>query len=215
MLVVTTPADDPLIMTAAQMRAAAGLADADHSRDAEFLLLNQQISARIYEACNIAVGSGGEPTLRQETLTETKLVPNGWPIVLSRRHNVEVTTLTGWSGVSVPDDYFVDAESGVIRYSTDPVVQVTPGRSKVVIVYKAGFEVTPPTLVAAASDMVRLSVSETSRDPLVKSVRIDVDGVDQVQTDYWVNSAGSTNTVTSVPPQIKAMLRRFFNPAYA
>ena len=55
---------------------------------------------------------------------------------------------------------------------------------------------------------------EVERDPLVRSQRVRVDGVDEVQTDYWVNSVTSgaaSSSGASIPPNVAAALSRFVN----
>lgn len=214
MLIVTTSADDPFLMTPAQMRVASGLAPGDTSQDVPLALLNARISAEIYDFAGIAVAdSGQEPTLRQETLTETFRCPSSGPLLLSRRHHVEIVSVHIDEEAIDPDGYEVEAEAGMLNRVVGNYLSCWRGGT-ITVVYKAGFEIVPATLIGAASDLIRFRRSEIERDPLVRSQRVRVDGVDEVQTDYWVNSvtSGSASSAgASIPPNVAAALTRFVN----
>lgn len=218
MLIVTTPATSTLLMTEEQMRVATGLAPDDSSQDPALALLNARISAEIVDFAGIAIGNNGkEPTLRQETLTETFRCPSAGPLLLSRRHNVEIVSVTV-DGEAVDTDAFeIEAESGLLHRVAAQHLASWRG-SLISVVYKAGFETVPAALVAAASDLIRFRRSELARDPLVRSERIRVDGVDEVQTDYWVNAVTSGSgsiSGASIPPSVAAGLSRFVNVTVA
>lgn len=214
MLIVTTPATDALLMSAEQMRVAAGLPSGDTSQDAALALLNARISADVYDVCGIAVADDGkEPTLRQETLTETFRYPSSGPLLLSRRHHIEIDAVTVDGELLDPAEYEVEAESGLLHRVVGQHISCWRG-SLVTVVYKAGFATVPALLVGAASDLIRFRRSEVERDPLIRSQRVKVDGVDEVQTDYWVNSVTSgsaSSTGASIPPNVAASLSRFMN----
>ncbi len=217
MIVITTPAADANLLSAAEMRLAAGLADNDTSQDASLALLNARISADIHSACRIAIGAGSPATLRRETITETLRLESKQrgkfeKLRLARRHEVTITSVTADNELLSVAEYEVDPESGLLtRLENDE-----PWRwyeAKFVIVYAAGFSTVPADLIGAASDLVRLRTSELSRDPLAKRERVKVDGVDEVETDYWVNAAGTSSLEGPVPPDIARKLRRYMNPA--
>lgn len=210
MLQITTPAEDAKLLTTEQMRAAAGVASGDSSQDGVLALLNDRITAEICVACAIAVGVGGVPTLRRETVTETLRGVAHGIIVLARRHQISINSITVDGTALATDDFTVDAESGLLyRLQGD---RLLPWRAqKLVITYAAGFATVPGDLVGAASDLVRLRRSEVARDPLVRSERVDVEGVEAVQTDYWVSSAGPSSSSSPAPPEISARLSRFMN----
>lgn len=214
MLKVTTPAANPWLLTIEQARVAAGLASNDTSLDTSLQILLASVSAAIFDALNIAVGNGAEPTIRKERLTETVLVAPQWPIVLKRRHNVSVVSVEGWPGVTGPDDYIVEAEAGILRRADGCILSRGPG-SRATIVYDAGFDVVPPVLVAAANDMLVLRRAEVEREsPLLKKEVVDVDGIDRVEREYWVTAAGASAQTQPVPPSILATLKRFRNSIY-
>lgn len=216
MLTVTTPATDALLMTQEQMRLVAGLAVDDASQDEALALLNARISAEVYDACGIAIGNNGkEPTLRQETLTETFRCPPFGPLILSRRHNVEIVSVTVDGVLLDGAGYEVESEAGLLHRLAESQRCVWRG-AVIIVVYKAGFETVPPALVGAASDLIRFRRSEIERDPLIRSQRIRVDGVEEVQTDYWVNSVTSGSASgAAIPPNVAAALSRFTNVVLA
>lgn len=218
MFVVTTPAADRKLLTTEQMRLAAGLGAADSSLDTSLAALNAVISDQICDACAIAVGNGAGPTLRRETLTETfrvnrvnqrhRRIPP--PLYLSRRHDVVITSITRDDVVEDAANYSVESEAGLVYRLSDNICEVWPGR-EIVVVYQAGFATVPDGLVGAASDLVRHRRSEVARDPLIKSHRVQVDGVDEIETQYWVNAAGSMVHVSPIPADIAAKLSRYMN----
>lgn len=214
MLTVTTPATDPWLLTIEQARVLAGLEDDDTAQDESLNQMRAVVSAQIYDALNIAVGNGAEPTIRKERLTERLLVRGPGPILLKRRHNVSVVSISGWSGFPSADTYYVEAEAGIIR-AIAPSCGMPASPMVVTIVYDAGFEDVPPVLVGAAADLIRVRRSEIERDPLVKKMVVDVDGVDRVETEFWVTAAGSTTQTDAVPPIILASLKRFRNSIMA
>lgn len=212
MLTVTTPAGDLKLLSAEQMRLAAGLTAADTSRDDELDILNLRVSADITDACRVAIANGGEPTLKQETLSEAFRGCQRGPLILSRRHNVEIVSAVADGETLAADRYEVEGEAGLLwRLSGDSEAAWT--ERKIVVAYKAGFADIPAVLVGAASDLVRLRLSESSRDPLVKSHRVDVTGVEEIETQFWVNAPGSSLAAGPVPAEILAMLSRFTNTA--
>jgi hypothetical protein len=83
--------------------------------------------------------------------------------------------------------------------------------NEIVVVYDAGFDVSPASLVGVVTDLARIRLSQGSVDPLVKSVRVEVTDVDVVQTDRWVGSVPGM-AETGMPAEIMARLARFINP---
>lgn len=215
MLIVTTPAPDPWLITIEQARVAAGLEDDDTSRDAELEDLRATVSSQIYDALNIATGNGAEPTIRRETLKEIMLAPLRGPLILSRRHGVEVTSVTGWPGVS--EDYLVDMEAGLIHqpYSYGHRNFCAPG--PVTIEYEAGFDEVPPALMNAALGLFTLGLdgSSSSRDPSVKREIIDIDGVERTEQEFFAEGSSSSADSSSIPASVLATLKRFRNSVYA
>jgi hypothetical protein len=155
-LTITTPATDLSLLTQSQRREAVGATDA--SQDAKLAAMDLRLAAAIMAECDIAIGSGAEPTLRAETLTETFRDVHLETLRLARRHNVEVSSLIqDGETLTVDVDFVVHAESGLIdRLAGDRVIRWCA--SKVVAVYNAGFAEVPGDLVEAAIEFMRLTL---------------------------------------------------------
>jgi hypothetical protein len=209
-LSVTTAADDISLLTAEELRDAAGVAD--DSQDSKLAIVGRQIAAMICAECCVAIGSGsGEATLRQETLTETYRNVCARELILSRRHNIEMV------GVNI-DESSVDLSSVVVNPESALIERVVNGSvmnwhgREIVVVYKAGFNEVPEHLKSVAADALRWRLSMTSRDPLVKSQNIEVVGVDSVRTDLWVGGLpGQDAGAGGLPGYIAAQLARYRN----
>lgn len=218
MLTVTAPAPDTKLLTPEQMRLAYGLAANDSSQDTNLAVLNVQISAAISQSCRIAHANGGEPTLKRETLRQLVRCPRSGPIVLARRHKVEIVSVHVDDAIDPldPDLYEVEEEGGLLHRLDESGNRICWTGCKIVIVYKAGFaaDAIPADIVAVATDVIRLRKSEAARDPLVRRQSVRVDGVDEVSQDFWVNatSAGSPSfTGGPIPAEYAARLERYMN----
>lgn len=212
MFTITTPAADPNLLTIEEMRLIAGLATTDTSLDGELAPLRLRISAEIHTACRISVGPGNPPTLRRETLSEMIRLPSGsaGALVLSRRHDIVIASITADGALLVAADYEVDPESGLLTrlYNDEPSAWM---ETKVVIAYEAGFATVPQDLIGAASDLVSYRRSEAKTDPLVSRTRIRVEGIDDIQTDYFATRGQSAGLAGSLPTDIAAKLQRYMN----
>lgn len=212
-LVITTPADSLQILTLTELRAAAGLAEDDTSKDTDLAALGLRVAAAIAEECNIAVGAGGEPTLIEETVTETLWGVSTDAIYLSRRHNVDITSVVE-DGTTLTADthYMVDPESGRLdRFDSD-----CPRRwcaSKVVVVYTAGFspDAIPETLRQAAIETAAGLWTEAARDPYVKGQTVRVDDIEEIRTDYWSGSLPGQADGGLVPAAAAGNMKRYRN----
>jgi len=207
MLKVVTPAADLALVDIERLRLAAGLAANDASRDAELGPLGLRLSADIVQACRVATGNGAEPTLRQETLEETFRYPRTSALMLSRRHKVEIVSITINGQLLDAELYWVDEESGIVR-----LVSGFWWGGLIVVTYKAGFEEVPDDLAGTVADFARIRLSEGSRDPLVRGQSTEVPGVLTERTDYWVGSVPGQK-VGGIPGSILAQLRRYKNLA--
>lgn len=205
-LTITTPATEIDLMTIEEMRAAAGVSDG--SQDLLLRALAAGISADIMAECNIVVGLGAEPTLFTETLTETFY---DWPargdLVLGRRHNVAVTSVTIDDALTASDEYVVQAEHGILSrlagyWSGSPIV----------VVYTAGFAAAPAGLKSVALELFSSRYSESQRDDFVKSETIEIPGVETKRRDYWVgNVPGQSSDEGPIPGVLSGRLKRFKN----
>lgn len=207
-LAVTTAASDLQILTVAELRLAAGVADS--SQDTALAAIGLNVAAAIMAACSVSVGSGAEPTLKKEQLTETFFKVDTCELVLSRRHNVTVVSLTQDGAALSPSEYSVDSEAGIlVRLSSG--VPTKWCASSVVVVYDAGFETLPSDLKLAASEYVRSIWLSRDRDPLVKSEKIVVPDVRETQREFWVGAVPGSGGSGPVPDAIAAHLQRFRN----
>lgn len=207
-LVITTPAASLQLLTIEQMREAAGITGS--GSDTALNAMGLRLAAAVTTECNIAIGAGAEPTLMRETLTETFRVVYAPSLVLSRRHNVAITSVTVDGEGLAGADYVVDPESGILtRLSNDEPIGWTA--RKVVVVYAAGFTAAPGDLAMTMMDFFRLAWREKDRDPSVKGVEIDVPDVERVRTDYWAGSIPGQSGEGAVPDVVAGQLARFRN----
>jgi hypothetical protein len=211
-LVVTTPASDLSLLSIEELRALAGVSDG--SQDADLRALGLRVAAAITSECNIAIGAGGEPTLRKETLTETIYSPRGWQISLSRRHNVSVTSISADGSLIDSSEWLVDSERGLISRVISGFPSSWWGQT-FVIIYDAGFETVPGDLKQAAMDYFRALLAEAERDPFVKSMSQDIPGVMTETKDFWVGRMPGQEAAGVMPDVVAAQLKRFRNFAIA
>lgn len=213
-LVITTAADDLQLLTIAELRQAAGVTGSDS--DTQLYAMGLEIAAQIATECNIAVGSGGEPTLRKERLTETFWNVSTTQLVLSRRHRVSVISVDE-DGVSIAgSDSDFDAESGIGSrfYSDRPGAWRSP---KITVVYEAGFTLSqiPRDLKSVAMEMTKAAwaSSKSSVASGVKRQIVRVDDIDEVTTEYFegTSSSSSGSAGSAVPESVAGKLARFRN----
>lgn len=212
MLKVLSPADDLSLISIEALRVAAGLASDDDSRDAELELLGLRLSAEIGTACRIATGNGGEPTLRQEQLEETFRFPRTGALLLSRRHKVEVESVSIDGQTLNVDNYWVDEESGILRRVSASGSTIGWCGRLVSVFYRAGFADVPADLAGAVADLARIRLSEASRDPMVRGESTEVPDVLTRRTDYWVGTVPGGNA-GGLPASVSSQLRRYKNVA--
>lgn len=211
-MVISTPAPSRTLLTQAQRRAAVNLAAGDASQDALLTEFDTRLADAIAAECNVAVGAGAPPTLLQETISETFRFVSDTELVLGRRHNVVVASVTV-DGVTLDSgDYFVDSEAGFLyRLLNDQ-----PGywlADKIVVVYQAGFPANaiPGDLQQAAVELLRLAWLDRTRNPSLKSDRTEIVGVETIQRDYWVGSIPGLANAGPVPDVVAGRLQRFRN----
>lgn len=203
MLAVTTPAADPRLLSAEEMRLAVGLAADEASKDAALLALNNRVSALIARACRVADGGGAVLTLRQETLTET-LRPEGRheSFMLSRRPVASITSVVEDGTTLTGTDYEIEPTSGLIRrLRNDRSIEWSCRRS--VIVYVAGWSTVPEDIKMAASLLAKEFYTVGTRDANLK--RIKVDGIEE--REYWVSPASDPLIST----EVAALLAPYMN----
>lgn len=194
--------DDRSLLTITELRAAAGVAD--DSLDATLTPLGNYISASITAACKVAKAGATPATLRLETVTETFLFKSlQKSLVLARRPVVEIISVTENSSVLSTDDYAIDGASGILYrssitgcYPRGPYGCWPCGNT--VVEFTAGYDDVPSDLKYAAIKFVKAELVTGSRDPLLKSIRIE--GVSQ--RDYWVDP----NRSSIIPGEVMNIL---------
>lgn len=209
-LTVTTPAGDLSLLTVAERREAIGVTDG--SQDTKLAALDLRNAASIMSKCDIAIGAGAEPTLRQETLTETFRGVDVDEIILARRHNVEISSLVE-DGVTLTADvgFTVHPESGLLTRLCDDRPRRWCAR-KVVAVYQAGFAEIPRDLAEAAMEFMRLSWFQKNRDPSLKSEVVLIPDVRRIEQTFWVGPTPGQSNDGAVPEIVAGKLTRFLNP---
>lgn len=212
-LVVVEPAGDLSLAPIEVLRVAAGLAPDDDSRDLQLASLGLRISAEITDACKIAVGEGGAPTLRRELLRQIFRNADVEVLVLDRRHEVELTAVSiGGEPVADLTMIDVDVEAGMLTRWVDGC-QARWRAGEIVIEYRAGFDDAPPALVGAVTDVARVRLSEATHDPLDKAVTIEIPDVETVRRDRWLGALPGASSASNggLPADIVARLGRFMN----
>jgi hypothetical protein len=208
-LTVDDPSPDKTLLTIEEMRAAAGLATTDATKDASLTRLAAFSFAAIMAECNIATGTGGDPTLRQESLTQTVFNAYSQEIILLRRHNIEIfSVVADGADLVEEEDFWVDPESGLLTriQSGSPVCW---NCKKVVIEYLAGFEEIPGDLKQVASDFLRVQYNESTRDPSVKARDVEIYGVERKRTEYWAGAIPGQGGTSAVPDIASGALKRY------
>lgn len=201
MLVVTTPAEDPKLLTAEEMRAAVGVTGS--GSDTVLATLNGRISRAIASHCRVATAGVAVPTLRQETLTETfRTGMSRERLLLSRRPIVSVTSVVEDGETLASADYEIDAASGILlRLENDEPAAWS--WQKITVVYVAGWATVPDDLKLAASKLASEIYTVGTRDPNLK--RVKVEGVDE--REFWV--APSSDPLISA--EVDALLAPYMN----
>ncbi len=215
MLTVSDPAEDLLLAPIEAIRVAAGLESDDDTQDEVLEALGLRISAEIVDACGIAVGEGAEPTLRGEELTEIFEGRSREELILSRRHNVAITSVTE-DGIAVTlDARSLRSEAGLLTRWVDGSQSRWCAR-EIIVVYEAGFDdPLPGALVGVVTDLVRLRQAEDAVDPTEKSRTVDIPDVESIRVDRWVGAMPGTSSNAGLPAGYVARLGRFVNHGFA
>ncbi|HLP66765.1 MAG TPA: hypothetical protein VK181_04525 [Rhizobium sp.] len=209
LLVTTTPADDLQLLTIEELRAASGVIGT--AEDAALTAKGLRIAAAIAEACNVRPGRGSVPTFKQETLQETfRDVCRDDDLMLSRRHEIAISSVVVDGTTVANTDYEVDPEAGILTRLCYDTPSTWTG-SKIVVTYQAGFATVPDTLKRAAEEFVRFLWLEDKRDPSVKASEVEIQDIDRVRTEYWVGAIPGQGSSSAVPDFVLAHLGRYRN----
>lgn len=198
MLIVTAQAGDRTLLTAAELRTAAGLAVGDTSKDANLATLGVRVAAAITSACKVARAGATPPTLREETLQQTcRLQGAVQALILARRPIASITSVTVDGDVLDPAEYEFEAAAGLL-YRVFGDRRCFWRCRVIVIVFVAGWATVPDDLKLAASKFVQALFQQGSRDPMLRSVTVDGVG----SRDFWVDPTKDT----VIPPDVMDLL---------
>lgn len=178
-LQVLTPATDLALLTAAELRAAAGLAAGNTTHDTQLAALGLEAAEWIAaDILDIRSAGGRVPTVLAEELRET-FAPayRGCELVLARRFLSDVTVSENGVALVEDTDFVVHDDRGVLERVSSGY-RAAWAVAPIVVEYTAGFEngspsSVPPAIRAVASDYVGLRYSIAGRDPMVRSETVD------------------------------------------
>ena len=185
-LVLVTPADDYQLLTAAELRLAAGLESDDTSQDASLETLGLEAAEWVASLCGVPAADGSTsspyidsvPTFRQEVVQETRQII-GMPrtITLARRFISSVSVTLNDIAID-SSDYRVNAQAGTLERLVAGLYPAYWGSGTLVATYTAGFVTVPPAIKAATRDYVAMLYSQASRDYAIRSETInDIESV--------------------------------------
>jgi len=201
MFSVDTPAASRALLSAEELRLAAGLTANDTSNDTRLGVLGLRVADAIARHCKVGEDGVNAPTLLNEICSETiRLDGPREALVLSRRFITSIAAVTENSVGLGAGAYEVNKAAGLLhRLSSDTPICWTG--IKVVVQYSAGFAAAPNDLKQAAELFVRQLLSVTGRDPMVKRERVD----NVSETEFWVGSIDASNG-SAVPSDVAALL---------
>jgi hypothetical protein len=205
---VITPATDLTLLSPEEQRIAAGLDRTDISQDEALAEYEAEVAAEIASDCAIASDGVNPPTLRSEECNDMfRLACSSGPLYLSRKHVSSVSDILENGTGLTPADWLLEAETGkLVRLVNNASSCWTA--STVEVTYTAGFTVVPNELKAEAKARIKVKVSESSRDPLARSIRTDIPDIESRQIDYQVGGL-SRLMDEGLAPESERRLRRF------
>lgn len=205
---IVEPAEDPGLLSVAELEAALGLAAGTHT-DA-LTALGASVSSSLAEVCGIRAVPPAPVTFRQETLRDTfRLVRPEATLWLSRFPATAIDGVTVDGLALGPADYSVTAANGELcRFVDDQPVYWRAG--KVVVTYQAGWAEVPEGLKAAAIKLAQRRWPDTrpgAPNPSLKRERIEGWG----EWERWVAPASDP----AIPQDIRDMLVPYQHQVWA
>lgn len=181
-LALVTPASDLQLLTAEELRLAAGLTATDSSQDDSLSALGLEAAEWVATVCGVAAADidissppigAKPPTFKQETLIET-VIASGSPrsVLLSRGFVSGVSVTLDDVAVSALD-YLVYADSGRLDKLSGGIPAGYWSQGTLEITYTAGFSTVPPIMKSVAKDYVRRRLAQADRDPYLRSQTIN------------------------------------------
>jgi hypothetical protein len=205
---VTTAATDLTLLTAEELRVAAGLSRDDDSKDETLAEYEAEVAAEIMSDCGIASDGLHPPTLRSEVCSDVfRPYCHENVIYLSRRHVTAVASIEEDGEALDVGEWRIDADKGrLVRLIND--ADACWSATKIEVAYTAGFATVPNELKAEAKARIRMKVSEGSRDPLARTIRIEIPDIESRSIEYQVGGL-SRLTGEGLSAESERRLKRF------
>lgn len=193
---VSTPAGSYNLTTLSAVKSDLGITDT--SNDTYLTTLITRASQTINQYCNrVFVSEGMTETFYPDREYYSYQLSGGIPCLqLSRWPLISVTSVTE-NGTALVEgtDFLVDKENGrLLRLDTLSYPTEWP-TWKTVVVYTAGYATVPGDLEEACSRLVRARYMAKTRDPFLKSERVEGVG----ESTYWVSTDAASG---NLPPDI-------------
>lgn len=206
-LTISTPATSRGLLTAAELRAAAGVAAGVTARDTELAAIGLTVADTISDWCRIA-GDGLTPvTLLRETVVETfRLTRCVAPLILARRFLGTVTIVEDDVALEATD-FAIGAGAGLLTRLTSDDTETHWSAAKIVVTYQAGFATVPTTLASVAAEMVGRKTGAL-RDPMTRMERVETTGVEITERQFWVDAAQAVE----ITPDMETKLAKYATP---
>ncbi len=201
---ISVPATTRALLTAEQLRAAAGMAVGDTSRDTELAAIGLTVSDIICETgCGLS-GDGITPvTLRQETLIETFYPKRrSSSLKLGRRFLGTVDVVEDGVTLTAGTDYTADKGQGILTRRSSGHERCWPWAT-IVVTYEAGFVTVPTPLAEVAAEMVGVRAGEIN--PRARSERIEIPGVEVIERQFSINYKDPVD----ITPDMQIKLSRY------
>jgi hypothetical protein len=186
-LAIITPAADLQLLTAAELRTAAGLAADDDSQDDELEALGLEAAEWIATVCGVAAADVDissppigdlSPTFREETLLETLIVYGSPSSLMLGRGFISGVSLTLDSVAVDASGYRVYSAAGRLEKLTGGIPAGYWSQGVVEVTYTAGLSTVPPVMKGVARDYMRRRLAQDERDPYLRSHTInDIESV--------------------------------------
>lgn len=205
---VTTPASDLTLLSAEELRVAAGLSRDDASQDETLAEYEAEVAAEIMSDCGIASDGVNPPTLKSEVCVDSfRLKSDADALYLSRRHVSDIDSIEVDGEALAVTDWVLDAEKGrLVRLDDD--AESCWSASPIEVTYTAGFSTVPNELKAEAKQRIKLKLSEAGRDPLARSIRTEIPDIESREIDYQIGGL-SRLTGEGLSAESERRLKRF------
>jgi hypothetical protein len=205
---VTTPATDLTLLSAEELRVAAGLSRDDASQDETLAEYEAEVAAEIMSDCGIVSDGVNPPTLRSEVCVDSfRLKSDSDALYLSRRHVSAVASIEVDGEPLDVSDWVIEAEKGrLVRLDSD--AESTWSASPIEVTYTAGFATVPAELKAEAKQRIKMKVSEGSRDPLARTISTEIPDLETLTVGYQVGGL-SRLTGGGLSDESERRLKRF------